>query len=63
MASIIVCRASSLEFKLGANPPSSPTAVLYPFDFKTDFKLWKTSVPILRASLNEQAPAGITINS
>ncbi len=54
---------SSLVFKLGAKPPSSPTAVLYPFADNTDFKLWKISAHILKPSLKEDAPTGITINS
>ena len=49
--------------KLGANPPSSPTPVLYPFDCNTFFKLWNTSAPIRIASLNEGAPTGKIINS
>ena len=37
--------ASTLDFNDGAKPPSSPTEVLYPFFFKTPFKVWNTSTP------------------
>ena len=56
-------KASSLELKFGAKPPSSPTAVFIPFEFKTDFNSWKTSVPICRVSENVFPLIGITINS
>ena len=36
--SSIISIASSLDFRFGANPPSSPTAVDNAFDFNTDFK-------------------------
>ena len=63
IASIITCIASSLVERFGANPPSSPTAVLRPMSFNTFLRLWNTSAPILRASLNVGAPTGIIINS
>ena len=47
----------------GANPPSSPTLVLYPFFFNTDFNVWKISTPHLKPSLKEEAPTGIIMNS
>ena len=43
IASVITCNASSLEPKLGANPPSSPTPVAKPFAFNTPFNVWYTS--------------------
>ena len=47
----------------GAKPPSSPTDVAKPLAFKIDFNEWNTSAVYLKASLNEGAPTGITINS
>ena len=38
IASIMTSSASSLDFKSGAKPPSSPTAVLSPFLSRTAFK-------------------------
>src|SRR5262252_1511321 len=63
MASSITSIASTFDFKDGAKPPSSPTAVLYPRFFNTPFNVWNTSTPQRRASENEGAPTGITMNS
>ena len=60
----IVSIASSVPpLKFGAKPPSSPTAVLSPFFFRIDFKVWNISTPYLRASVKELAPTGLIINS
>jgi hypothetical protein len=63
IASTITCKASSLLFKLGANPHSSPTEVANPLDLRIAFKLWNTSAHILNPSLKFVAPVGTTINS
>ena len=63
MASMITWIASSFVDRFGANPPSSPTAVFMPLPFSTLFRLWNTSAPILRASLNVGAPTGMIMNS
>ena len=63
IASRITSIPSSFEDKFGAKPPSSPTDVLYPLFYRTSFKLWKTSIPILTASLKFTAPVGAIINS
>src|SRR6056297_4046653 len=49
--------------QIGANPPSSPTDVMLPSAFNMDFILWKISAPALRASLKQQNPAGMIMNS
>ena len=63
IASSITSMASSFDFKFGANPPSSPTPVEYPFSFKVFFNEWYTSAQAWIAASNELKPAGITINS
>ena len=63
MASRISSTASSFDFRPGANPPSSPTAVLYPFFLRTPFRVWKTSTPQRSASAKHSAPTGMTMNS
>ncbi|OPY92258.1 MAG: hypothetical protein A4E73_01317 [Syntrophaceae bacterium PtaU1.Bin231] len=63
MASMMQARASSLEPRFGANPPSSPTPVLRPSAFSTARRLWNTSLAIRRASLKLGAPAGTIMNS
>ena len=63
IAASITSTASSFDFKSGANPPSSPTAVESFFDLRILFKLWNISLPILSASLKLPAPIGIIINS
>ena len=63
IAVMIIFTASSLDERFGANPPSSPTDVFNPFDFKTAFRLWYVSAPILRASLKDLAPIGAIMNS
>ena len=55
--------ASSLEPRSGANPPSSPIAVERPRSCRSFFSAWYTSAPIRRASANDGAPAGTTMNS
>ena len=45
MAVRTISTASSLLARSGANPPSSPTAVLSPFSDKTFFRWWKISTP------------------
>ena len=55
--------ASSFDFRFGAKPPSSPTAVEYPFFFSTDFSVWKTSAPMRSASAKFGAPSGTIMNS
>ena len=50
MPSTSAARASRLESRSGANPPSSPTAVFRPRLFRMPLRAWKTSVPIRRAS-------------
>lgn len=51
------------QAKFGANPPSSPTAVISPFDFNNDFKAWKVSLAHCIAWLKVLAPTGIIMNS
>ena len=63
MASRITSTASSLDLRLGAKPPSSPTPVLYPFLLRTDLRVWKTSTPMRIDSLKEVAPWGAIMNS
>jgi len=48
---------------LGANPPSSPTAVTCPSFESSDFREWKVSVAALNACLKESKPAGTIMNS
>ena len=55
--------ASSLEPRLGAKPPSSPTAVDRPRALSTPARLWKTSAPMRSASAKLVAPAGMAMNS
>ena len=63
IASTITFKASSLEERLGAKPPSSPTEVTIPLALRTDLRLWNTSAPILIASAKEEAPTGVIMNS
>ncbi|CRH59423.1 Uncharacterised protein [Chlamydia trachomatis] len=56
-------RASALEARLGANPPSSPTPVASCRFCKIFFKALKTSAPIRTASFREGALIGRIINS
>ena len=55
--------ASRAEARLGANPPSSPTAVDRPASCSPFFSVWKISAPQRRASAKVGAPTGITMNS
>ncbi len=55
--------ASSFDGRFGANPPSSPTAVDRPRSCSIFFSAWYVSVPMRRASVNEAAPTGATMNS
>ncbi len=63
MASRITSIASSLDFRSGAKPPSSPTAVPRPLALSTDLRLWKISVPQRSASAKLSQPTGSTMNS
>ena len=63
MACITNFNASSLLFRSGAKPPSSPTFVPNFRAFSTPFKAWNTSVPMRRPSVKLEAPTGITMNS
>merc|ERR1719206_1276537 len=65
MASTRSSRASLLSWKLGAKPPSSPTAVASRpyFLLISFFKWWYSSLPILIASEKQVAPVGRTMNS
>ena len=57
-------RGSSFpSLQLGANPPSSPTLVLYPFFFNTVFNAWNVSAAIRTASFSLLAPTGMIMNS
>ena len=55
--------ASSLVARLGAKPPSSPTADDNPRSWSTALSVWYVSVPQRRASRKLGAPTGITMNS
>ena len=65
MASTRSSRASLLSWKLGAKPPSSPTAVASrPYFLLISFlRWWYSSLPILIASEKQVAPVGRTMNS
>ena len=63
MACMMTVMASSLLRRFGAKPPSSPTAVFRPCDFRTDFKLWNTSVPARNASPKLSNATGSIMNS
>ena len=63
MACTITSQASSLLFRFGANPPSSPTLVASPIFFRMTFSAWKVSTPYRRASAKDGAPMGMTMNS
>ena len=55
--------ASSFVARLGAKPPSSPTAVDSPRSCSSFFNVWYVSVPHRRASEKLGAPTGMTMNS
>ncbi len=63
MADTMTSQASSLLFRLGANPPSSPTAVAYPFAARIFFRAWNVSAPHRSASAKPGAPTGMAMNS
>ncbi len=63
MASMMSFRASSSRLRLGAKPPSSPTAVEPPWEEMTFFRQWKTSAHIRRPSRKVGAPTGMIMNS
>ena len=63
MAAMMEFKASSVPSRLGAKPPSSPTAVLRPRSFRTFFSAWNTSAPIRKPSRKEVAPTGRIMNS
>ena len=54
---------SSSLARLGAKPPSSPTAVVSPSDFSRACSAWKTSVACRSPSRNVGAPTGMIMNS
>ena len=62
-ASRMTSIASSSLPRSGANPPSSPTEVARPLDFRSAWSAWKTSVHQRRPSLKLGAPAGMIMNS
>ena len=53
-------KASSVPSRLGAKPPSSPTAVLRPRSFSTFFSALNTAAPIRRPSWKDVAPVSYT---
>ena len=55
--------ASSFEFRLGANPPSSPTEVESFIECKISFKFIYTSEDHCIACVKDSAPLGMIINS
>ena len=59
----MAARAAALDSRLGAKPPSSPTAVLMPLDLRTLARLWNTSAPMRRPSFRVFAPTGWIMNS
>ena len=63
MASSTTSSASRLAFRLGANPPSSPTPVERPRPFRMERSAWNVSAPARSASAKLPTPAGITMNS
>src|SRR3954451_23272957 len=63
MPAISICRASSLEPRSGAKPPSSPPPVPSPRSPSVFLSAWKTSAPVRSASWNDAAPTGTTMNS
>ena len=63
MASRISSTASVFDLSDGAKPPSSPTAVLYPFFFSTLLRVWNVSADQRSASLKRSAPTGMIMNS
>lgn len=44
-AATINSQASSIDFRFGANPPSSPTAVEYPALCRRSWSAWNVSAP------------------
>ena len=63
MPATSIRRASSLESRSGAKPPSSPTVVPSPRSRRVPFRAWNTSAPMRRASEKLSAPQGTTMNS
>ena len=63
MASMMKRSAASFDSRSGANPPSSPTAVLSPCLCRIDFSAWNVSAPICTACASEEAPKGMIMNS
>ena len=59
----IISIASSVPFNFGANPPSSPTAVLNFFLFNIFLRQWKISTPIWKDLENDSPEIGKIINS
>src|ERR1035437_875855 len=63
MACKITSIAASVLSSLGANPPSSPTAVERPFFFNTALRALKVSVIARRPSEKLLKPLGMIMNS
>ena len=63
MALRIISSASLLDGRLGANPPSSPTLVLWPSLLSKFLSACYISAPARSASEKLFTPTGITINS
>ena len=55
--------ASRVLARLGAKPPSSPTAVARPLSCRAFFSVWKISEPARTASNSVGAPTGMIMNS
>ncbi len=55
--------ASSADFRLGANPPSSPTLVECPASCSAFFRAWKISEPMRMPSATVGAEIGWIMNS
>ena len=55
--------ASGALARLGAKPPSSPTAVARPRSCSPFFSVWKISAPQRTASASVSAPTGMIMNS
>ena len=55
--------AASADGRFGANPPSSPTLVLWPASLSALRSVWNTSEPMRTASAKLGAPIGMIMNS
>ena len=63
MPAITASSAASSLGRLGAKPPSSPTAVERLRLASTFLSPWNTSTPVRRPSANDSAPIGTIMNS